>query len=265
MKNALSVCLVLACTLALGRVLAHPCPYSWNIEFEEETTVSGKNLTEFVANFNKALELESDGKFKDTVSFSIEPESFVIVPKDCPRRIEKERLIEKYTDASKLLRKAGAFRYGGRPIEATFPGEFPIACILIAEMSSFGGDYKESEKGAALTIRRELECRTYKLTEEFLARVQEQIERGDVPDGSEPIAYTFASFGGLDRSMTLPIPIDPEEDEWGRIWKEVEIVEAVVKYFEEGREIIVLQESSMHEDISTSMLERGYIEDTKNE
>ncbi len=59
--------------------------------------------------------------------------------------------------------------------------------------------------------------------------------------------------------MILPIPIDPDKDEWGREWKEVEMVDVVVKYFEEGREIIVLQTASMHEDISSSMRERGYI------
>ena len=264
MKEPFNIFL-LASTLALGRVLAHPCPYSWNIEFQEETKISGKDLTEFVANFNKALELESDGKFKDVVSFSIKPDSLTIVPKDCPRKVEKEHLIEKYREASKILRKAGAFRYGGLPIETTIPSDFPVACLLIMEMTQYGEDYQEGEEGAVLTIHRKLECRTYKLTDKFLGRVKEQIERGDVPNDSEPVGYTFASFGGLDRSMTLPIPIDPEKDEWGRMWKEVEIVDAVVKYFDEGREIIVLQAAAMHEEIGASMLKRGYIESTVTE
>ena len=97
--------LALSCLLLIGRSLAHPCPFAWNIEFEEETTVTGENLDEFVTNFNKAMELESGGEYKDVASFSIKPDSLLIVPEDCSLRTEKAELIERYSQTSKLLRR----------------------------------------------------------------------------------------------------------------------------------------------------------------
>jgi len=233
---------------------AHPCPYDWNIEFSKPTTIEGKNLVKFVEKFNEAARKETNGKIDTAIVLDPDPKPIKKIPGDSPYAKQMDGLIRRYREAIAPLIKKGVSDYGTAPIRIDFPAHFPVACLLLAQFD--GPNYKETQQGAILSLpRAHLQCRAYKLGDAFFSRVEELRDSEIVPEGTDPAAYFFASWNGMQCSFLIhDAPENPHE---------VSILEAVTIFLPTERVMLAIETPERHKKMAKTLAKRGYLQGTK--
>jgi hypothetical protein len=233
-------------------VCAHPCPYDWNIEFSQTTKIEGKTLADFAKQFNDAVRKQTNGKVKKAIVYEEKPDTFTKVPGKSPFSEQMDTLIRHYAEVTAPLITKGVSEYGGTPTSAEFPANFPVACLLAATLGREIG-YDETKEGAMVTIHRELECRAYKLSDNFLKRVGEDEREGRVPQGCKPVPYTFARYSGMKWELNV---FDEQ-----KVMRAESIVNGVTLYLPDRKVIIAIETNRGHGELTKSMKERGYLEE----
>ena len=233
-------------------VVAHPCPFDWNIEFLEPVKISGKNLEEFTKRFNEAVGKQTKGKIPKAIVYSVKPDSFTHVPSDSPFVKEMEMLIQRYSEVTAPLIKKGVSEYGGAAMDVDFPASFPVACIL-ASPNVGAVNYEEAKEGLKITIHRELECRAYHVSAKFLEEAKEMQLGEQIPEEGDPVSLFFARFSEM--NWAFHTDSEPAQDS-----VEVPILAGVTAYLPEKRVILVIETRAKHEEITKNMKERRYLE-----
>lgn len=239
------------CPFAL---VAHPCPFDWNIAFASDTEIKGTSLSDFVAKFNEAVSKETKSGIARAIIYEAKPDSFRRIPEDSPYSKEMDMLFQRYVKVMEPLMKKGLGE--SAPIAISFPARIPAACLLAAEFSGgYGGvtNYEESKEGARLTRRREsLECRSYELSGKFLETVSEYQREERIAAGLEPASYVFARLSGM--TWAFDIYSESAQD-----YVQESFLDGVALYVPSKQVILAIETREKHEEIAKVMSERGLL------
>jgi hypothetical protein len=235
-------------------LIAHPCPFDWNIAFASDTEIKGTSLSDFVAKFNEAVTKETKSGITRAIIYDTKPDTFRKIPEDSPYSKEMDALFQRYVKVMKPLMKKGLGE--SAPIAISFLAKFPVACLLAAQFSGgYGGvtNYEETKEGARVTRRREiLECRAYQVSAKFLETVSEYQREDRIEAGVEPASYVFASFSGM--TWAFDIYSESAQD-----YVQESFLDGVTLYIPEKKVVLAIETKEKHEEISKVMTERGLL------
>ena len=248
--NRIAAILIAMCPVTL---IAHPCPFDWNIEFASDTEIKGTSLSDFVAKFNEAVTKETKTGITRAIIYDTKPDTFRKIPEDSPYSKEMDALFQRYVEVKVPLIKKG---FGeSSPIEISFPAKFPVACLLLAQFNGYGGatNYEETKEGARVTRRREiLECRAYQVSAKFLETVSEWQREDRIAVGVQPASYIFASFSGM--TWAFDTFSDSAQD-----YVQESFLDGVTLYIPEKKVILAIETKGKHEEMTKVMTERGLL------
>jgi len=246
--NRTAAILIAMCPSSL---IAHPCPFDWNIEFASDTEIKGTSLSDFVAKFNEAVTKETKSGIARAIIYDAKPDTFRKVPEDSPFSEEMDALFQRYVKVMEPLMKKGLGE--SAPIAISFPAKFPVACLLIAQFSEgYGGatNYEETKEGARVTRRREiLECRSYQVSAKFLGTVSEYQREDRIAAGVDPVSYVFASFSGM--TWAFDIYSESAQD-----YVQESFMDGVTLYIPEKEVMLAIETKDKHEEMTKVMTER---------
>lgn len=249
--NRTAAILIAMCPTTL---IAHPCPFDWNIKFTSDTEIKGTSLSDFVAKFNEEVTKETKSGIAKAIIYDAKPDTFRKVPEDSPFSEEMDALFQRYVKVMEPLMKKGLGE--SAPIVISFPAKFPVACLLAAQFSGgYGGvtNYEETKEGARVTRRREtLECRSYQVSAKFLGTVSEYQREDRIAAGVEPASYVFATFSGM--TWAFDFYSESTQD-----YVQESFMDGVTHYIPEKRVILAIETKEKHDEIAKGMTERGLL------
>jgi hypothetical protein len=232
-------------------LIAHPCPFDWNIAFASDTEIKATSLSDFVAKFNEAVAKETKSKITRAIICDAKPDTFRMIPEDSPNSKEMDALFQRYVKVMEPLMKKGLGE--SSPIEINFPAKFPVACLLATHFNGGVTHYEETKEGARVTRRREiLECRAYQVSAKFLETVSEYQREDRIEAGVEPASYVFASFSGM--TWAFDIYSESAQD-----YVQESFLDGVTLYIPEQKVVFAIETKEKHEEISKEMTARGLL------
>ena len=253
MMKHLAIFLLYVCPLT---VLAHPCPYDWNIRPSKQTTITAPTVIAFAEKFNAFVQEETEGRVQHGMLIDPGPGEYSEVPSDSPFADAMDILIERSREASYGPSEGKLESLLSKPVSVTFPSNIWVACLLCVTVGAdMDGMYEETAEGAVVgRWPRARECRAYKVSEALLQRVEEKQRAGEVPSGLQAVPIVFAEEAEIAGTSSAPGQYDSVHMQ--RFLKTESI------YLPDRQVIVILSSPYTHRyRIASSLRRKGYWED----